>query len=1248
MPKLIPDGPDIPGELIQKQEAGEMVFFCGAGVSVPTGLPSLPELVQQIYPSLNISPTSGEEKLRKQEKFDEVLDLLERRLSGDAMRSEVVRLLSVAPKPSSLRLHRSLLRVSHSPSGMHLVTTNYDDNFAHASCSEDLRFDVGPTLPDLDDWNSVVHLHGRIQASEGEPVVPPLVLTDTDFGTAYIHGRWAAEFVSKLMDRYTVVFVGYSMADVVLRRLTKAFTRRRVHHRNYSLVGYKDEKQREQRELEWNEIGIDPILYHSGNEHELLNRTVEEWAELAADPHQYRVRLALSGLKRAPDRQTHEADPDRVVWALSEPAAAWPTFNRIRRTPVLGAHAAGWLHEFAIRGLMGGTIHPKPHERGPAGPVVTVRAEQQMLQTDSVANAVAQWIEIHAHAPEIFQWVINHGHNIGFELRRRLWDRLVSAENDLPDIPPRLARLWALLLAEPAEDAEFLLCLDQILNKLSRDNAEARDDVLLRLLRPRLGVFRGPPPYRIHSTDASTPEQVALLSCGHTEVILGCRDEQSSRVIPETASHTRRRDERSRFSVLLEIEPRRFQPFLRRHAVTLTDYLKTAFELLPCSDQADIPFIRSQLLDALVRDDLGARWTASPTADPKPTNSQRRGFLRDACGTWTVLLDWVRASYTALPNDSSERADLLRCWINSNEKMLWCLALRAIEKDSAADFDMVRLILLRNAQEVLWDPDCLQEVLAVLRQVGTRGSLGLQAELMDTVQSRADSGTPQPDYDGNILAEVGPLLAALNEGGVILSPTAAQTLAAFERRQNAALRRETDASPVAPSGRIREVVAMLQGGSVDVARFRQFARQRPVAAMLALQELGRGGNWPAEMWKVALDAVQTKIKDARPGHQRCAALSEILLGIPGDLFQYLQSDVARLVDILVERWSTADESGFWRLWTRGWEHRSQQSRILSPSDALAYALNTTAGTYAGAAMKRIRDVTTTTSSPITTEQISILDRIVGDNSGSAGIVIVVYWIDWLYGNVNDWTTRNVIPRMRWRTATPLDELNEQVRDLWGVVAFRFRGPVSPGLVRALGSDLWAAVQKHKEIDRGDELIRFFVYASISGETDLIDESTCRETAHIVIRDNPLPVGDALRRVLDGDDQPREQVWNEFVRRWLDRYWPREKSLNTPQSSSALVQVIMATGDAFPDAVDWANGYLLALDDRQIGRVWYHKSTWISHPQATVALLHRIVPEVDIEPWARAPLGDMLKTLREVDATIPQDSRFLELEQRAAR
>ena len=166
MPRLVPDGPDIPGELIQDQETGELALFCGAGISVPTGLPSFSGLVGQLYNSLNTSPTECEKDYIRQEDFAKALEVLEKRTAGKKFRSELVKLFSSTPKPGSLDLHRALLRIVSKPSGMHLVTTNFDDNFARARVRKGLSFDQYPSLPRLDNWNSVVHLHGRVPAPE--------------------------------------------------------------------------------------------------------------------------------------------------------------------------------------------------------------------------------------------------------------------------------------------------------------------------------------------------------------------------------------------------------------------------------------------------------------------------------------------------------------------------------------------------------------------------------------------------------------------------------------------------------------------------------------------------------------------------------------------------------------------------------------------------------------------------------------------------------------------------------------------------------------------------------------------------------------------------------------------------------------------------------------------------------------------------------------------------------------------------
>lgn len=39
MPAFIVNGPDIPESLLEAHEEGRIVFFCGAGISYPAGLP---------------------------------------------------------------------------------------------------------------------------------------------------------------------------------------------------------------------------------------------------------------------------------------------------------------------------------------------------------------------------------------------------------------------------------------------------------------------------------------------------------------------------------------------------------------------------------------------------------------------------------------------------------------------------------------------------------------------------------------------------------------------------------------------------------------------------------------------------------------------------------------------------------------------------------------------------------------------------------------------------------------------------------------------------------------------------------------------------------------------------------------------------------------------------------------------------------------------------------------------------------
>jgi hypothetical protein len=226
MPTFIPKGPFVPDELVQDLEDDRVVLFCGAGVSMDAGLPSYAGLVFESYSAMGI-PAPG----RRNSSWlwpDRLFNDLEAQCQPGAVRNFVAGRLSQAP--NRLDYHNALLRLARLSrvKGMRLVTTNFDTYFEQADPALRVGVDVhsGPVIPiPRDDqegsWRSIVHLHGRL-----EPMPHAnnqLVLTSADFGRAYLTKGWAARFVARLFAEFTVLFIGYSLNDPVLRYMTDAF-----------------------------------------------------------------------------------------------------------------------------------------------------------------------------------------------------------------------------------------------------------------------------------------------------------------------------------------------------------------------------------------------------------------------------------------------------------------------------------------------------------------------------------------------------------------------------------------------------------------------------------------------------------------------------------------------------------------------------------------------------------------------------------------------------------------------------------------------------------------------------------------------------------------------------------------------------------------------------------------------------------------------------------------------------------------
>jgi hypothetical protein len=361
--QFVTNGPDIPDALLQAHEEGRVVFFCGAGISYPAGLPDFKGLVEQIFQLNGAVPTDIEKKAFESWQFDATLDLLERRLPGQrlAVRSK----LAQALKPKLRRkgatdTQSALLRLARSREGaLRLVTTNFDRIFHVAAKRTGQAFQAyaAPMLPIPKNsrWNGLVYLHGLLPEKMDDTALNRLVVTSGDFGLAYLTERWAARFVSELFRNYVVCFVGYSINDPVLRYMMDALAADRmlgeITPQAWALGG-SEPGQEHRKTIEWEAKGVTPILYNvpaGSYDHSAMHQTLHAWADTYRDGVQGKEAIVVKNALARPQESTQQDDfVGRMLWALSDKSGLpAKRLRRLQSRPFTGL-AAGALRARAF------------------------------------------------------------------------------------------------------------------------------------------------------------------------------------------------------------------------------------------------------------------------------------------------------------------------------------------------------------------------------------------------------------------------------------------------------------------------------------------------------------------------------------------------------------------------------------------------------------------------------------------------------------------------------------------------------------------------------------------------------------------------------------------------------------------------------------------------------------------------------------------------------------------------------------
>lgn len=277
---------ELPDEILEAHERGELVFFVGAGASLgkPSNLPLFDSLARKLA-RLASHPFS------KRGGLDFLIGQLESLPQGFDAHRHAHTLIS-SPRSRFNPLHSAITDLAGIGGAFRVVTTNYDDHLASAAAGGSITVPdtwYAPALPLGGDFAGLVHLHGSVRRPKEE-----MILTDRDFGHAYITDAWAARFLLPMFDRFTVVFIGYSHDDVIMRYLALGLPSSGNGAASKRFVFTNDPSNGK-----WGYLGIQPITYPVvGRDHQTLLAALTAWADRAKmgqTDHQSRVQAIIGG-----------------------------------------------------------------------------------------------------------------------------------------------------------------------------------------------------------------------------------------------------------------------------------------------------------------------------------------------------------------------------------------------------------------------------------------------------------------------------------------------------------------------------------------------------------------------------------------------------------------------------------------------------------------------------------------------------------------------------------------------------------------------------------------------------------------------------------------------------------------------------------------------------------------------------------------------------------------------------------------
>jgi hypothetical protein len=1264
--QFVPNGPDIPDALLQAHEEGRVVFFCGAGISYPAGLPGFKELVRRLYEGLGVTPDAVQEAALKAGQFDIAVNLLEDCVAGgrDHVRGELVRILKpdITAK-NSTKTHEALLTLSKCRKGpTRLITTNFDRLFEEVIAEKSLPIERfrAPLLPvPKNVWDGLVYLHGLIAIEPISTDLNRLVVSSGDFGLAYLTERWASRFVSELFRNYSVCFVGYSINDPVLRYMMDALAVDRqsgeVRSEMFAFGSYSRGREKESADF-WRSRKVTPILYREHNRHAYLHQTLHAWAITYRDGVQGKEAIVAQYALLRPQASTKQDDfVKRMLWALSDPSGL-PARRFAQFNP---APSLEWLleafttnehfgrddllrfgvppHEERNDKLQFSLVdRPAPYDLAPPMRLVSNRNSEGGW--DEVMHQLARWLVRHLDDPRLVIWIAKRGGQlhprwlllIESTLKYLVERKDATAELDgirlnapkaIPSPPMRT--LWQLLLRGRVKSARLDFNLYDWSRRLDRDGLNSTLRLELRqLLQPKVVLKDA---FRSSSADSGRTDEPTRVT-----QLVRCE---------------------------LELAADNVYEFLRQKSVKTDEWISALPSLL--EDFQQLLRDALDLLSELNADtDDHSHWYL-PSITP---HSQNRGF-----NDWVSLIELLRDAWLAVcGNDKARATRIAQSWFEVPYPSFKRLALFAASQDDCiAPVQWVEWLLADDAAW-LWSSNTRRELcrLFVLQGMHLSGAAQKQLEAtilagppLETYLSVSEEHLRKTYADRDVWLR----LAKLHSSGIELNAPSASRLeeisVAYPDWKLATNDRNEFSSWMSGSGdpdfedirqvdiaprKRRDLVLWLTKPTPERRPFNEdtwpeVCRTRFFHGLSALCDLAKKGEWPTGRWREALQVW------AEPG------MVSLSWRYVAPMVQTMPDLVLQQVDYAVTWWikststsTSAHEEILLHLSSRvlglplelgpgSRRIHNDGSKTYDPADS---AVNHPIGHITQALInlwfKRNPNDNDQLPADLKPLFTSLCDVQV-ERFRHGRVVMALHLIAFFRGDP-DWTKHHLLPLLSW--SNPIE-----ANALWQ--GFLTSPRLYPPLMTAFKHHFLRSANHYADLgDCRQEFASFLTYAALdmpAGYTAV----EFQEAIKALPKDGLEVSARQLLRALGSAAEQRENYWNHRVKPFWQKIWPKTLEKATARIANDLSKLAITARGEFPAAMDAVQYWLQPVDHLQTVVPQLHESGLCKlYPEASLKLLSKVI---DNQLWAPEELGQCLDEIVQANPNLSQDARYVALQ-----